>query len=99
ALACGGAGAIVGIPYHSSRAGAEAVKKRIEGLGGRGVLLQADLTDEKQAKAVVEDLVAQAGRLDILINNAGALVGRAKIEETTLELWNATLNANLTSAF
>jgi 3-oxoacyl-[acyl-carrier protein] reductase len=93
-------GAIVGIHYHSSRAGAEETLKTIESAKGRGVILQADLTKEDHANKLVDDFVKQAGnRLDIVVNNAGALVGRATIEETSLDLWRGSLDTNLTSAF
>jgi 3-oxoacyl-[acyl-carrier protein] reductase len=48
---------------------------------------------------VVDKLVAETGRLDILVNNSGGLVKRAKIEETTLANWQKSLDINLTSAF
>ena len=101
----GRAGAFVGVHYHSSRAGAEEVVSAVRAAAsagksaGDGVALQGDLTLEADANRIVDELVARAGRLDFVINNAGALVGRAKIEDTTLDLWNRTLAANLTSAF
>jgi 3-oxoacyl-[acyl-carrier protein] reductase len=100
ALALGQAGAFIGIHYYSSSEGAQ---KLLEELSARNIkaamLLPADLTNEEEAKVVVDKLVAEAGSLDILVNNSGGLVKRAKIEDCTLENWNKSLDINLTSAF
>lgn len=99
ALALGQAGAFIGINYHSSKEAAESLYAELAAKNNKSLLLPADLTDEEQANAVVDKLVAQTGRLDILVNNSGGLVKRAKIEETTLANWQKSLDINLTSAF
>jgi 3-oxoacyl-[acyl-carrier protein] reductase len=99
ALALGRAGAFIGIHYHSSKAGAESTLQELKAEQGNGMLLPADLTREDEANSVVDKLIANSGRLDILVNNSGGLVKRAKIEECSLEVWQKTLDINLTSAF
>jgi 3-oxoacyl-[acyl-carrier protein] reductase len=99
ALALGKAGAFIGINYHSSKDAAESLMEEFALQNLKGMLLPADLTDEDQANAVVDKLVAETGRLDILVNNSGGLVKRAKIEETTLANWQKSMDINLTSAF
>ena len=99
AFALGQAGAFVGIHYHSSKQGAEQLRDELAAQHIKSMLLPADLTQEGEANAVVDKLVAEAGQLDILVNNGGGLVRRAKIEDCTLEDWNKSLDINLTSAF
>src|SRR5437868_12018719 len=80
ALALAGAGAAVGIHYHTSAAGAQSLLDDIRAAGGDGLLLPGDLTREDHADDVVDRLTAQFGRLDVLFNNAGAPLTRARIE-------------------
>ena len=99
ALALGQAGAFVGIHYHSSKAGAEQLHKELMSKGISCMLLPADLTKESEANSIVDKLVTKTSRLDILVNNGGGLIKRAKIEDCTLENWNKSIDVNLTSAF
>jgi 3-oxoacyl-[acyl-carrier protein] reductase len=99
AVALGEAGAFVGVHFHSSSAGAEETLATIRKAGGDGIIIKADLNDEAAANAMVDQFVKAGGGLNVLVNNAGALVGRATIEDTTLDMWNRTLDINLTSAF
>jgi 3-oxoacyl-[acyl-carrier protein] reductase len=99
ALELGRAGALVGVHYHRSRDSARQVLKDLRCGGSEGVLVQADLTCEKECNALVDQVARAAGRLDILVNNAGALLGRESLEKTPLKIWEKTLAVNLTSAF
>jgi len=62
------------------------------------VALEADLTDEKSCRAMVEEAAQKLGRLDILVNNAGTNI-RKRPEEYSLEEWKLVMDTNLTSAF
>jgi 3-oxoacyl-[acyl-carrier protein] reductase len=56
-----------------------------------------DVTDAKQ----VEALVRSVGRIDVLVNNAGGVVGQVgrPLEEVSVDDWRAVVDANLTSTF
>jgi 3-oxoacyl-[acyl-carrier protein] reductase len=99
ALALAQAGAVVGIHYHTSEAGARGGLFDIEQFGGRGILVHGDLTDEAQANHVVDRLAEALGRLDILFNNSGSPVRHSHIEECPTELWRQVMDVNVTSAF
>ncbi|MDG2341065.1 MAG: SDR family NAD(P)-dependent oxidoreductase [Paracoccaceae bacterium] len=60
--------------------------------------IAADLMDDMVCDDVVRQVIAQAGRLDILINNAG-LMREGTVEESSVEDWHASLHLNLTVPF
>jgi 3-oxoacyl-[acyl-carrier protein] reductase len=99
ALALAGAGAFVGIHFHRSERGAKEVLREIRRGPGGGELFQADLAVEAQANRLVDRFARRARRLDIVVNNAGALLGREPLERCPLKIWEKTLAVNLTSAF
>lgn len=99
ALALAQAGATIGVHYHQSRAGADETVAQIERNGGRAFFLPGDLTQEGDANRVVDRLVEQAGRLDILFNNAGSPLHMVPLAECSLEHWNQVFAVNVTSAF
>ncbi len=60
--------------------------------------IEADLADPAAPAEVVDEIVARAGRLDILINNAG-FMQEARAEDMTLADWNRMIAVNLTAPF
>jgi 3-oxoacyl-[acyl-carrier protein] reductase len=99
AEALASAGANVVVHFNSSRTEAEATMQAIRANGGLVQIEQADLADAGAATALVDHAATHFGSLDILINNAGSVIERAKIEDCSLELWQRSLSVNLTSAF
>lgn len=88
-------GATVGV--HGRAAGTTGRAALELDAGGRAIPLSADLSDPAAAKALVEDFIARAGRIDGLVNNAGG--GRAvAFRGLTLESWRETFRVNLESA-
>lgn len=91
-------GATVAINYAGNKAAAEEVQSIITEMGGKAMIIQADVSDEKSATQMVEEVIAQLGGIDILVNNAGitrdGLFIRMKEED-----WNAVINTNLTGIF
>ena len=61
---------------------------------GRAVAIEADVTHRARAEAAVEQTVAELGRLDILINNAGVML-LGPIEGAPLEEWERMIQLNL----
>lgn len=62
--------------------------------GGRCTVLPADVTDPVQAEQVVADTVAEHGRLDILINNAGVML-LGPIVDAPVEEWDRMIDLNI----
>lgn len=71
---------------------------KIRAAGGQAIFQLADLTDESQCAALVAATVKRFGKLNGLVNNAGWFP-RARLEETTTELWEKVMQVNLRSAF
>lgn len=65
-------GCDVVVNYRGSRAAAEAVAGRVEATGVRSLCVQADVAEDGEARALVAATGEAFGRLDFLVNNAGA---------------------------
>ncbi|MEH6581234.1 MAG: SDR family oxidoreductase [Halioglobus sp.] len=66
-------------------------------LGENCIGLQADVADRASVQAAVTKLIEHWGRLDIVVNNAGAHRG-GKVKRIDLEDWQTVLDTNLTGA-
>ncbi|HMK24191.1 MAG TPA: 3-oxoacyl-[acyl-carrier-protein] reductase, partial [Terriglobales bacterium] len=97
ALKLAEAGATVALAARN-REKLDEVAAQISAAGGKAVSFQLDVGDEEQIKTVVKSAIADLGKIDILINNAGItrdqLVMRMKRAD-----WDAVINTNLTSAY
>jgi NAD(P)-dependent dehydrogenase (short-subunit alcohol dehydrogenase family) len=76
----------------------EAAAEELCALGVQTLALACDVRDKAAIQHVVDATIAKFGRIDILINNAGASWG-APVEEMTLEQWDKVLSTNLTGTF
>ncbi len=97
ALALGAFGAKVAVHYNTSQEAAQAVVASIVKAGGEAFALQGDLRHSAQCERVVSEAAQRWGRIDILINNAGALVQRVPIGELTDGLFNDIIDLNVRS--
>ena len=91
-------GADVALTYAHSSDAAEAIKKDLEGKGGKCLIYQADAADTDRAAEVIGDVTDQWGGLNVLVNNAGitrdTLILRMKEEQ-----WDEVIETNLKSVF
>jgi NAD(P)-dependent dehydrogenase (short-subunit alcohol dehydrogenase family) len=91
------AGAIV-ISADVSRDLAENVCGAIRAEGGRALPCRLDFTAEGQVEQVIDQVVAEHGRLNVLINNAGVDV-TAPIEDLSVADWDRIIDVNLRGPF
>lgn len=66
--------------------------------GGEALFYKHDVTSENNWKELVRAVVERFGRLDVLVNCAGVLLG-ASVEETTFEKWRWVMSVNLDGVF
>lgn len=77
---------------------AEKVALEIQSEGGKAASLRLDVCNEQQAEAAIQQVVAEQGRLDFLINNAGTDV-TLPVEELAIADWDRVLAVNLRAPF
>lgn len=81
--------------------GAASVEQEISAMGRRSMALACDLSRAEEIRTLVGTVVERLGRIDILVNNARALIGhdRAPITEFDEDVWREFLDVNLTAIF
>ncbi|MCZ8099433.1 MAG: SDR family NAD(P)-dependent oxidoreductase [Burkholderiales bacterium] len=97
AKAFAGSGSRVMVHYNESRDAAEAVAAEIAAAGGEAATVQGDISQGGVPKRLVADTVARFGRLDVLINNAGGMLGRVALAELTDDHYHRVMNLNALS--
>ena len=89
-------GARVVIHFNASQDAAETVARDCRELGGQAALVGGDVTQAANVKRIAAEALAAFGRIDVLINNAGGLVGRTRIEDYTEAYLAQVLALNVT---
>jgi 3-oxoacyl-[acyl-carrier protein] reductase len=95
AHAFGRNGAKIAINYRQSQTEAEQVADAVRQLGGEALLVQKDVILPEAASEIVRKTVEAFGRLDVLINNAGALIRRTPVADYRDEYLDALLDLNV----
>jgi 3-oxoacyl-[acyl-carrier protein] reductase len=96
AVALGRLGWRVVINYHRQAAAAVETQRLIEAAGGRGVIVQADVADREDREKLIRAALAEGGRIDLLVNNAGiAPTQRLDLLEATEESYDRVMDVNL----
>src|SRR5438128_1962768 len=89
-------GSKLAIHYNASREAAEAVANDVKALGAMAILVAGDVTRTDNVKRIVAETLAAYARVDVLINNAGGMIARTRIEEYTDEYLQQVLALNVT---
>src|SRR5256885_10601618 len=97
ATALGAAGARVAVNYSSDREGAERVAQAITDNGGKAIAAGADVSKAADGARLFKEVHSAFGRLDVLVNNAGAFRSRA-LAEITEESCPLHYNVNVLGA-
>lgn len=98
AIRLGSEGAAIVVDYRSHEDAAKETKSKIEGAGGKAIIVGADVTKTADVQNLVEQAYKQLGGCDILVNNAG-VEKNAPFWEATEEDYDLVLNTNLKGAF
>lgn len=91
-------GAKVAFTYISSEEKAKALEAELTANGGVAKGFKSDAGDFEQAQKLVDDVVAEFGTVDVLVNNAG-ITRDTLLMRMTEQQWDEVINTNLKSAF
>jgi len=100
-LALAREGATVAVNYSRSVAEAKETARLAEQAGGRALVVQADITRDREARAMVDQVARELGGLDCLVNNAGwtQRVPHRQLDDLTDEIWDRVVATNLRGPF
>jgi 3-oxoacyl-[acyl-carrier protein] reductase len=99
AVALAEAGCRVAVHYNRSEGEAREVVERISSSGVEAMIVGGDVADAGEVERMAGEIEERYGRLDVLVNNAGSLIERRKLEEMTEDLWDRVMDVNLKSVF
>ncbi|MDQ3537128.1 MAG: SDR family oxidoreductase, partial [Bacteroidota bacterium] len=91
-------GAKVVVNYNSDRESAEEILKEINGFGGEGIVVEANVSKEDEVKNMFKKTIEAFGTVDILVNNAG-IQKDGDLVNLSLEDWQTVIDINLTGQF
>jgi acetoacetyl-CoA reductase len=92
------AGAAVALNYRTGAEQAQALASEIGEHGGKALPVYGDVSVEADVRQMIEQVLGQWGRIDILVNNSGINRDRT-LRKMVAEDWMAVINTNLNSVF
>lgn len=88
----------IGVTWHSDEKGALATCREIEARGQRAEAIHLDLSNLPEGAKAIDTLIARFGRLDVLVNNAGAM-SKAPFLELSFDDWRHIFTVDVDGAF
>lgn len=76
-----------------------AIAKEINDMGGIAQFIKCDIASEEAVKSMIQQVVDQFGKIDILFNNAGTMLPSVEIERLEFEQWKETFDVNVNGYF
>ncbi len=92
-------GANVVITYHTDEDGGNQTLKEVEEAGGKGLLLQVDVSKEEEVENMFDKALEEFGNLDILMNNAAINGQGIHIADLSTEKWDKAIKTNVYGYF
>ncbi len=84
---------------HDHEDAASEVVAEVERLGSEGLAIAADAASEGDARRAVEETVGRYGRINILVNNAGAIGQEVTVRDMPVEEWDRLIGTDLRGVF
>lgn len=88
----------IGITWHSDDKGAKETAQEVESLGRRAELVQLNLSHLPEGANAIQTLIDRFGRIDALVNNAGAMIKKPFLE-MTFDEWRSIQTVDVDGAF
>lgn len=99
ALAFAREGADVAISYLSETEDAKEIASAVNDAGRKVLLLEGDLRDEPHCQRMIQKVIRDFGKLDVLVNNAAFQMARPTLLEITTEEFDQTFRTNIYAMF
>ncbi len=91
-------GANVIVNYKHNIKEAELITDIISSYGNKCLCIQADVSNEKEVSSMIEKIIQEFGKIDVVVNNAGIAID-VDFNEREVRDWQDTLNTNLIGVF
>ena len=85
----------VAVNYTANSLAADEVVRQIRASGGQAMSVQADVAEEAQVLRMFEHIDAKLGRLSGLVNNAGVVDVKARVDEMSVARWKRMFDINV----
>ena len=92
-------GMAVAVHYFNNEEGARQTVQAIRDTGGEAFQIKAAVRQQSEVQRMVAEVLNEFGTLDVLVNNAGSMVGRVPFLEMTDDYWNEVFQLNVSSVF
>lgn len=92
-------GADIAISYLNEHRDADETRRRVEEVGRRCIAIDGDIGDEQHCEELIDKVIAEYGRLNVLVNNAAEQQPQENLEDITSEQLERTFRTNIFAMF